>query len=120
LEKLSIKEIRDCDHLWNEICPKILVVVDLKVKFWEKLMIGYQRIEEFYIETIRLSEKIWDVKKSIFSRIKVDPMHIDKGLANLNGIELKILSIVYTVVLNDYYGVTITTHIDPRYRAKIR
>lgn len=96
--------------MWSSIYPKIIKVVDQKIIFWEKLITGYPKIEDFLGEAVKLSYVIWDVKKLIFSRIKVDPLNINKSLQHLNGIQLRILSIVYSAVLNDFYGVIIFGH----------
>ena len=69
------------------------------------MITGYPRIEDFLEQSINLSLMIWDVKRAIFSKLDVNPLEIKKSISQLNGMELRILSIVYSAVLNDYYGV---------------
>lgn len=66
-----------------------------------------------------MSYVIWDVKKLIFSEIKVDPLNINKSLQHLNGIQLRILSIVYSAVLNDFYGVIIFVQYDRQWILRV-
>lgn len=79
-EKLDIKEIRATESLWAALYPKIVKVVDQKIIFWQRLLTGYPKIEDFLDQAIELSQIIWDVKLATFSKIKVDPLNINKSL----------------------------------------
>jgi hypothetical protein len=121
LEKLDIKELRRSEDLNAAMIPLIIKVVEEKVNLWSRLLIGYPRIEDFLEQATIVSKRIWDVKNMIFSNLKIDPLHISKSLSNLNGLELKTLSIIYSVVLNDYYGVPFNNLLlDHGHRAQAR
>jgi hypothetical protein len=70
-----------------------------------------------------VTQTIWEVKDLLFSTFRIDPLNIHKSLVGLNGMQLRIMSLVYSTVLNDFYGVNKFCHLflilDSRYRASV-
>ncbi|CAD8096337.1 unnamed protein product [Paramecium primaurelia] len=103
-KKLQLSDIRKAELLYEDNLNLMIQILDTKIKFWIDLDKGYQRIEDFAICTYNLSEKIWKLRDIFFNWFAIQPMKLQTRLVHFNILELKLLSILYSAVLNDYHA----------------
>ena len=76
---------------------KMAEIVKFKVKFWESLCLGYNRMDDFLKDSLNLMKKIEDFNKDFRGNLH------EKNLPNLakNVIYLKMMSLYNLTILND-------------------
>ncbi|CAD8062800.1 unnamed protein product [Paramecium sonneborni] len=84
--------------------PNIIKLMDAKIYFWEQLIKGYKTIYEFQDESINLSQKVQTLQTLLLSNLSFDIENIGHIGTNCNVLELKIASIFYSSIMNDYYN----------------
>ncbi|CAD8152815.1 unnamed protein product [Paramecium octaurelia] len=84
--------------------PNIIKLMDAKIYFWEQLIKGYNTIQEFQNEAINLSKKVQSLQRELLSKLSFDIENIGHLGTNCNVLELKIASIFYSSIMNDYYN----------------
>ncbi|CAK71269.1 unnamed protein product (macronuclear) [Paramecium tetraurelia] len=110
-EKLTIAQ------LWRKITPHIIDVIDKKQRFWDNLLEGYDDLEPFHNEQLQLCKSIDQLYKKIKTSIIIPEVFFDRSKdislqtvlktldpedRNINILNLKIYSILYAVILNDF------------------
>ncbi|CAD8187135.1 unnamed protein product [Paramecium octaurelia] len=103
-KKLQLSDIRRAELLYEDNLSLMISILDTKIKFWIDLDKGYQRIEDFALCTYKLSEKIWNLRDAFFNWFAIQPMKLQARLVHFNILELKLLSILYSAILNDYHA----------------
>ncbi|CAD8187920.1 unnamed protein product [Paramecium octaurelia] len=103
-KKLQLSDIRKAELLYEDNLSLMISILDTKIKFWIDLDKGYQRIEDFALSTFNLSEKIWELRDAFFNWFAIQPMKLQTRLVHFNILELKLLSILYSAILNDYHA----------------
>ncbi|CAD8084166.1 unnamed protein product [Paramecium sonneborni] len=103
-KSLSLTDIRKAELLYENSISLIVQILDMKIKFWIDLEKGYQRIEEFAMSAYKLSIKIWQIRDSFFNRFSIEPLKLQSRLIHFNILELKLLAILYSAILNDYHS----------------
>ncbi|CAD8106785.1 unnamed protein product [Paramecium sonneborni] len=103
-KKLQLSDIRKAELLYEDNLSLMISILDTKIKFWIELDKGYQRIEDFALCTYNLSQKIWQLRDTFFSWFSIQPMKLQTRLTHFNIIELKLLGILYSAILNDYHA----------------
>ncbi|CAD8120876.1 unnamed protein product [Paramecium sonneborni] len=103
-KKLQLSDIRKAELLYEDNLSLMIQILDTKIKFWIELDKGYQRIEDFAQSTYNLSQKIWQLRDTFFSWFEIQPMKLQTRLTHFNILELKLLGILYSAILNDYHS----------------
>ncbi|CAD8116943.1 unnamed protein product [Paramecium sonneborni] len=103
-KSLCLIDIRKAELLYEDSINLIVEILDMKIKYWMDLYKGYQKIEEFAMSTYKLSLKIWQIRDSFFQRFSIEPMKLQSRLIHFNVLELKLLAILYSAILNDYHA----------------
>ncbi|CAK67967.1 unnamed protein product (macronuclear) [Paramecium tetraurelia] len=103
-QRLSLIDIRKAELLYEDSINLIVNILDMKIKFWIDLEKGYQRIEEFALSAYNLSEKIWQLRDFFFVQFSIEPLKLQSRLVHFNILELKLLAILYSAILNDYHA----------------
>ncbi|CAD8106769.1 unnamed protein product [Paramecium sonneborni] len=101
--KLEIQQIKQSHILIERCIPLIIEVLDLKNKFWEQLLKGYDKLEQLALKCIKISDKIQNLKNLVFVDLGIDIFLINKQIMKLNILDLRLLSLVFGSILNDYY-----------------
>ncbi|CAD8106697.1 unnamed protein product [Paramecium sonneborni] len=108
---LSLFEIRTSQLLNEKSMSLIIQILQMKLKYWEKLQQGFQRIEELAIQSENLSKLLTKLKNIVFSELQINVFTIQKDLFKLNILDLRLLSLMFSGVLNDFH---ITLEIEQR------
>ncbi|CAD8197069.1 unnamed protein product [Paramecium pentaurelia] len=103
-KRLSLIDIRKAELMYEDSINFFVNILDMKIKFWIDLEKGYQRIEEFALSAYNLSEKIWYIRDFFFQQFSIEPMKLQSRLTHFNILELKLLAILYSAILNDYHA----------------
>ncbi|CAD8051238.1 unnamed protein product [Paramecium sonneborni] len=116
-EKLTIAQLWRSVNFYQEITPKIIDVIEKKQKFWDNLIEGYDDLEPFHKEQLQLCKSIDELYKKIKSTIVIPEVFFDRSKdislqtvlktldpedRNINILNLKLYSILYSVILNDF------------------
>ncbi|CAD8050075.1 unnamed protein product [Paramecium sonneborni] len=116
-EKLTIAQLWRSVNFYQEITPKIIDVIEKKQKFWDNLIEGYDDLEPFHKEQLQLCKSIDEIYKKIKSTIIIPEVFFDRSKdislqtvlktldpedRNINILNLKLYSILYSVILNDF------------------
>ncbi|CAD8159175.1 unnamed protein product [Paramecium octaurelia] len=116
-EKLTIAQLWRSINFYQEITPKIIEVIEKKQKFWDNLIEGYDDLEPFHNEQLQLCKSIDELYKNIKSTIIIPEVFFDRSKdislqtvlktldpedRNINILNLKLYSILYAVILNDF------------------
>ncbi|CAD8134451.1 unnamed protein product [Paramecium octaurelia] len=116
-EKLTIDQLWRSVNCYQEITPKIIDVIDKKQKFWDNLLEGYDDLEPFHKEQLQLCKSIDELYKKIKTSLIIPEVFFDRSKdvslqtvlktldpedRNINILNLKLYSILYAVILNDF------------------
>ncbi|CAD8187848.1 unnamed protein product [Paramecium octaurelia] len=108
---LSLTEIRASQILHEKSMSFIAQILSMKLKFWERLQQGYSKIEELAKQSENLSNLLIKLKNLVFSELQINVFSIQKDLFKLNILDLRLLSLIFSGVLNDFH---ITLEIEQR------
>ncbi|KAM3134810.1 hypothetical protein pb186bvf_013135 [Paramecium bursaria] len=103
-QEIQFQDIRQTDILVDKCLPQILQFMEEKDRYWQKLLMGYQKIEDLHLNTILLSKRIFLIKQLIFGTLKFKPLELSSYITQFNVIQLKLMSQVFSIVLNDYHS----------------
>ncbi|CAD8137834.1 unnamed protein product [Paramecium pentaurelia] len=117
LIEISLQQQWWTQNLYENLLNDYICLLDLKVEHWNNLMIGYQSLNPFQQNTQQLCSKIKQLKTLLDKYIGVPEEWFDlkvttsKGhqvkklshaLLNINSITLKLYSLFYSIMMNDY------------------
>ncbi|CAD8096407.1 unnamed protein product [Paramecium primaurelia] len=108
---LSLSEIRASQLLHEKSMSFIAQILQMKLKYWERLQQGYQKIEELAKQSENLSNLLIKLKNLVFCELQINVFSIQKDLFKLNILDLRLLSLIFSGVLNDFH---ITLEIEQR------
>ncbi|CAD8116980.1 unnamed protein product [Paramecium sonneborni] len=109
--RLELQQIRQSQVLQEKCQPMVIQILEQKIKYWDQLLNGYENIEQLSDTSIRLSEKVVNLKNTVFKELNIQIFTLSKELFKLNLIDLRLLSQIFATVLNDYH---ITLQIEQR------
>ncbi|CAD8187906.1 unnamed protein product [Paramecium octaurelia] len=109
--RLDLSSVKQSHSLIEKSMPLITEILILKNKFLDSLSIGYDRIEQLSQKCVNLSDKIVELKNLVFEDMEIDILVIQKQIIKFNILDLRLLSLVFGSVLNDYH---ITFQIEQR------
>lgn len=106
-KEITVLDIYKSDKYNDQYIPLVIEVIDLKVKYWEKIINGYQNIQDFADFTVRLSNKL----NQLLKRLEIELNASLTGDLNVKQFsrvaQLKLLSLFFAVAANDMQNVRV-------------
>ncbi|CAD8197029.1 unnamed protein product [Paramecium pentaurelia] len=101
--RLELQQIKQSQILQERCEPMIMQILELKIKYWDQLLNGYENIEQLSNVSMHLSQKVINLKDIVFMELNLEIFTLQKELFKLNLLDLRLLSQIFATVLNDYY-----------------
>jgi molybdopterin converting factor small subunit len=83
----------------------VAAVYQEKVKFYSLLLEGAKSIEDVSKLLQSYSGRVSKLEELLYHKLNYDPNHCQASIATLNGLQLKLLSLFKSTVLNDFLEV---------------
>ncbi|CAD8063529.1 unnamed protein product [Paramecium sonneborni] len=101
---LEIKDIIQSYSIEDQILPKIIELIDLKIGIWNEQINGLENIYDLEQLIINYSSKILICQDALQEKLQINLMNLNQIQKARNVIELRIASIFHLIILNDYYS----------------
>ncbi|CAK66035.1 unnamed protein product (macronuclear) [Paramecium tetraurelia] len=101
---LEIKDIIQAYSIEEYMLPKIIELIDQKIRIWNEQINGLDSIYDLEQLIVNYSSKILSCQDLLEQRLQLDLLNFNQIQKARNVIELRVASIFHLIILNDFYS----------------